>query len=241
MSNSRASYVQQFRWSRVHPALHAGQVLCATTSQREAPVRVFFRQQDDLSGSCGILCVGTALSILGVVKASAFENAPRRKHGLVADIWKKLGDTYFTGITVTDLYERLGSLDLPITLACEIGKPADVNTAVIRWLSSGSLAITAYENVRNHYKHHVLAVGVGGTQHGKTQAVDSIYTIDSGAPEPMLNPYNGVMQRGAALPYQRDTKHRLKAHQWQYQTALCDGVETVQLIGAIRIRIQQKA
>ncbi len=241
MRNSPASSVQQFRWSRVHPALVPGQAMYAATSQRAEAVRCFFRRQDDLSGSCGILCVGTALSILGVVKASAFENAPRRRHGHVAEIWRVLGDTYFTGITVSDLHQRFSTLDLPITLACEIGKPADVNVAVIRWLSSGGLAIIAYENVRNHYKHHVLAVGVGGTQHGKTQSVDSILTIDSGAPEPMLAAYNGLMQRGAALPYQRDAKHRLKAHQWQYQTAHCDGVEVIQLIGAIRIRIQQKA
>jgi hypothetical protein len=239
MRNSRASSVQQFRWSRVHPALQAEQGLYANTSHRAAPVRVFFRRQDDLSGSCGILAVGTALSILGVVKASAFENAPRRRHGYVAEIWRALGDTYFTGIAVADLHQRLSALDLPITLACEIGRPADVNSAVIRWLSSGGLAITAYENVRSHYKHHVLTVGIGGIQQGKTQTVDSIYTIDSGAPEPMLAAYNGVMQRGARLPYQCDAKHRLKAHQWQYQTAHCNGVEIVELIGAIRVERQK--
>ncbi|TAG46822.1 MAG: hypothetical protein EAZ30_11525 [Betaproteobacteria bacterium] len=241
MRNSLTSTAQQFRWSRIHGALHLGQVLCATTSQRDAPVRVFFKKQDDLSGSCGILAVGTALSILGVVKASAFENAPRRKHGSVSEIWSTLGDTYFSGIAVTDLYERLGSLELPIKLACALGKPAEVNAAVIHWLSAGGISIIAYENTRNHYKHYVLGIGLGGVQHGKVQTVDSILTIDSGAPEPMLSAYNGVMQRGAALPYQCDAKHRLKAHQWQYQTAHCDGVETVQLIGAIHIRIQQKA
>ncbi len=242
MRNQRTSSVQQFRWSRVHGALHVGQVLCATTSQRDAPVRVFFKKQDDLSGSCGILAVGTALSILGVVKASAFENAPRRKYGVVSEIWQTLGDTYFTGITVVDLYERLGSLDLPVKLACALGKPAEVNAAVIRWLSAGGLAIIAYENTRNHFKHFVIGVGVGGVQAGRTQTVDSILTIDSGAPEPMLSAYNGVMQRGTSLPYQRDTTHRqqqLKAHQWQYQTAHCDGVEIVELIGAIRIERQK--
>ncbi len=241
MRNQRAYSVQQFRWSRVHPALVSGQALYAVTSQRTAAVRCFFRGQDDLSGSCGILAVGTALSILGVVKASAFENAPRRRHGHVAEIWRVLGDSYFAGITVADLHQRLCALELPIKLDCALGKSSEIDSAVIRWLSSGSLAITAYENVRNHYKHHVLACGLGGIQNGKTQTVDSIYTIDSGAPEPMLAAYNGVMQRGAALPYQRDSKHRLKAHQWQYQTAHCDGVETIQLIGAIRIGIQQKA
>jgi hypothetical protein len=239
MRNSLTSTFQQFRWSRAHSALQTGQVLCATTSQRDAPVRVFFKKQDDLSGSCGILAVGTALSILGVIKASAFENAPRRRHGLVAEIWQTLGDTYFTGVTVVDLYERLGSLDLPVKLACAVGKPAHVNAAVIRWLSAGGLAMIAYENTRNHYKHYVLGIGVGGVQHVKAQTVDSILTIDSGAPEPMLSVHNGVMQRGTALPYQRDAKHRHKAHQWQYQTAHCDGVEIVELIGAIRIERQK--
>jgi hypothetical protein len=240
MRNQRASTGQHYRWSRVHGALHVGQVLCAATSQRQVPVRVFFRRQDDLSGSCGILAVGTALSILGVIKASAFENAPRRRHGLVSEIWKSLGDTYFTGITVADLYERLCALDqLPIKLACALGKPAEVDAAVIRWLNAGGLAIIAYENTRNHYKHYVLGVGLGGVQHVKAQTVDSILTIDSGAREPMLSAQNGVMQRASALPYQRDAKHRLKAHQWQYQTAYCDGVEIVELIGAIRIERQK--
>jgi hypothetical protein len=235
MRNQRTNSVQQYRWSRVHGALHVGQVLCASTSQRDAPVRMFFRRQDDLSGSCGILAVGTALSVLGVIKASAFENAPRRRHGLVSEIWKSLGDTYFTGITVADLYERLCVLDLPVKLACALGTPTDVNAAVIRWLNAGGLAIIAYENTRSHYKHYVLGIGLSGVQHGKVQTIDSILTIDSGASEPMLSAYNGVMQRGTALAYQRDTKHQLKAHQWQYQTAHCDGVEIVELIGAIRI------
>ncbi|TAF98710.1 MAG: hypothetical protein EAZ43_17055 [Betaproteobacteria bacterium] len=239
MRNQRTSSAQQYRWSRVHPALQAGQALYATTAQRKAAVRVYFRRQDDLAASCGILAVGTALSILGVIKASAFENAPRRRHGLVAEIWRTLGDTYFTGITVTDLYERLGSLDLPIKLASALGKPAEVNAAVIGWLSAGGLAIIAYENTRNHYKHYVLGIGLGGVQTGRVQTVDSILTVDSGAPEPMLSVHNGVMQRGTALPYQRDAKHRLKAHQWQYQTAHCDGVEIVDLIGAIRIERQK--
>jgi hypothetical protein len=240
MRNQRASSVQQYRWSRVYPALHVGQVLCAATTQREAPVRMFFRRQDDLSGSCGILAVGTALSILGVIKASAFENAPRRRHGLVSEIWTSIGDTYFTGITVADLYERLCVLDqLPIRLACALGKPADVNAAVIRWLNEGGLAVFAYENSRNHFKHFVVGVGISGVQTGRVQTVDSILTVDSGAPEPMLSAHNGVMQRGTALPYQRDAKHRLKAHQWQYQTAHCDGVEIVELIGAIRIERQK--
>jgi hypothetical protein len=232
-----------YRFTRTFAGLVPGQCLYAATA-RQQPVRVFMRQATALAADCGLLCVGMALSILGVIKASAFEVAPRRRYGLASEIWRALGpDFYFNGAAVTELHERLQTLDIPIRWTACVDKPRAVDEFTMNALLHGDLVIVAYENISNHWKHYVLAVGVSGVANGGSQrsiksnmrcAVDAIHVVDPSGNEPVMTTHNGLLRRMASSRH-IDQKP-LKQHQWRYETAYEAGFENVALIGAIRLQ-----
>jgi hypothetical protein len=235
--------MHSYRFTRTFADLVQGPCLYAATA-RQAPVRVFMRQATALASDCGLLCVGMALSILGVIKASAFEVAPRRRYGLASDIWRALGpDFYFNGVAVTELAERLQTLDVPVRWTACVGKPQAVDDFTVDALLHGDLVILAYENISNHWKHYVLAVGVSGITNSGTRrtseasvhcAVDSIYVVDPSGNEPVMATHNGLLRR--TLSSRHIDQKPLKRNQWRYETAYEAGFENVVLIGAIRLQ-----
>lgn len=226
LTNNGAHY----RFQRMFAGFEGGMSSLVKT-KRADPVR-FFMRQDALSGSCGLMCVGMCLIALGVIKASAFENAPRRRYGLVSDIWSLLKDTFFTGVEVADLHARLQQLDVPVRFACQTGSAQKIDDFAIAALSAGDLTILAYENQRNHYKHYVLGCGVSGLYSQRISTIDALLVIDSCSDE-LLTPYNGMLR---LMP---NAGHGKKQAQkcWHYESANHTGLEKVVLIGAIRCQL----
>lgn len=221
------------RFQRVFAGFHDGISLVVQTKRQE-PVR-FFMRQDSVSGSCGLMCVGMVLIALGVLKASAFESAPRRRHGTAFSLWSLLSDSFFSGIDVSDLHARLLQLDVPVTFTCRTGEPDSIGKFAVEALSRGELTILAYENERNHFKHYVLGTGVAGITENRQSTVDSLLVIDSGGDEPILTAFNGVMHM---IPNRKKSKYKEEFNtRWLYETAGYSCAEKVFLIGAIRCRL----
>jgi hypothetical protein len=223
-----------FRFQRMFAGFEGGMSALVKTKRAEG-VR-FFMRQDAISGSCGLMCVGMCLIALGVIKVSAFENAPRRRYGLVSDIWSLLKDSFFTGVEVTDLHARLQQLDVPVRFTCQTGSAQKIDEFAITSLSTGDLTILAYENLSNrhkHYRHYVLGCGVSGLSCKRQNIVDSLLVIDSCGDE-LLTPYNGMLRR---LPNGVRGK-KLSPNRWYYESANHVGLEKVVLIGAIRCRLR---
>jgi hypothetical protein len=234
MAGQRSNHEKvRYRFQKVFAGIQDGISLVVKTKRQE-PVR-FFMRQDSVSGSCGLMCVGMALIALGVLKASAFESAPRRRHGTAFSLWSLLSDSFFSGIDVSDLHARLIQLDVPVTFTCRTGEPASIGKFAVDSLSRGELTILAYENERNHFKHYVLGTGVAGVTENRKSTVDSLLVIDSGGDEPILTAYNGVMHLS---PCHTRAKQKKKLNsRWLYETAGYASAEKVFLIGAIRCRL----
>ena len=217
------------RIAKFHAVLIGDTSVYAKTSRKES-VRCFFRQ-GDLSSGCGLYCVATALSILGVAKASAMEEAANRKYGIARDVFKALEHSYFDGISGTELYDALEALDLPLQLTLrDAEEPSDIaaRRKVVRLtltaLHEGSLVMIAYRNERPFHQHWMLAVGVGGLQHGTRLTQDTIYVLDPGDETIPLAVYNAVLRRDDS---------ELRREQWLVQ-ARNGSVSRATLISAIR-------
>ena len=229
---STRELIPKLRVAKFHAALIGAATVYAKTRRREA-VRCFFRQ-GDLSSGCGVYCVATALSILGIAKASAMEESANRKSGVAREVFKALEHSYFDGISGSELYDALVPLDLPLKLTlrdAEASSDGAAQRKVVRLaltaLHEGSLVMIAYRNERPFHQHWVLAVGCGGLQQGSRLKYDTIYVLDPGDETIPLSVYNAVLRR--------DDTDSAREH-WLMQ-ARNGAVSKVTLISAIRFDI----
>ncbi|MCZ8227611.1 MAG: hypothetical protein O9249_00650, partial [Burkholderiaceae bacterium] len=88
--------IMDYRFQRTYAELQSSHTVTVQL-KRADPIPVFF-QQGDIDGACGLYVFAMVLAIFGLAKASALEDAPRRKYGVPAEVWAAFQHTYFTGV-----------------------------------------------------------------------------------------------------------------------------------------------
>jgi len=219
-----------YRTVRYHAALNAGHTL-SVSGARQEPVDVFVRQSD-MDSACAHHCVAMALMILGLVKRrSAVINQAKRKHGIAAQLYRKLADSWFEGLYAKQLFDAIESMKLPL-----VARLADnfkgVDAHAVNALRDGNLVLLAYESERNRHRHWVLGVGVSGFQTGRSSAVDTLLALCPSSDAVPLASHNARLYREPATKLTKAST----SVSWQFESMPYSS-EPVRLLSAISLEV----
>lgn len=189
-----------------------------------------FMRQSDMDSACGPHCVAMALITLGLVKRSAVLNQANRKHGLAAQLYRTLADSWFEGLYAQPLFDAIESLKLPLVARLRDNFKG-VDAFAVDALRNGNLVLLVLDGLRNpHHRHWVLAVGVSGFQTGQSLSVDTVLALcPSSDPVPLAS-HNARLHREQATKF---TKSGASAS-WQFDSMPYSS-EPVRLTSAISL------
>ena len=226
MATLLKSKVPYRRTVRYHAALNAGHTLSVSGSRQE-PVDVFMRQSD-IDSACGPHCVAMALMILGLVKRNAVINQANRKHGLAAQLYRTLADSWFEGLYAQPLFDAIESLKLPLVVRLSDNFKG-VDAFAVKALLDGNLVLLAFEG-KKHNRHWILGVGASGFQTGKSVCVDTLLVLCPSSDLVPLACHNARLHREPATKF---TKAGASVS-WQFESMPYSS-EPVRLMSAISL------
>lgn len=235
-----------YRFQRTYAELQSGHTVTVQL-KREDPVPVFF-QQGDIDGACGLYVFAMVLAIFGLAKASALEDAPRRKYGVPAEVWAAFQHTYFTGVDHDEYVQLIRSLDLPLAVALQCGDTGNIDRFAVECLMRGELTALAFSSTKNHHtKHWALAIGVEGRVSRKDTVPDTLHLLDPSAPGPVFSTFNarlrlpsaGRTSRARTVNLLKPSAVASKPVHWLYDSPEWPP-EQCRLLAAVRFRLTDR-
>lgn len=232
-----------YRWQRYHASLQTGHYLTVQT-KRQDPVRVFFGQ-GDIDGACGVHVLSAVLVLMGLAKNSALQDMPRRKYGVVADVWQAFEGTFFCGVHAHEFVELVDSLKLPLNLTLRQDKDAGLDKWTVDNLMRGELVAVTFASVKNRRtKHWALCVGCEGSMTGRVSRTDTILLLDPSGSEPsfaaansrLCVPMIGPGSRGGKAAGELHKSRSAKPIDWLYEGPEW-ATEPMRLTAAVRFRL----
>ena len=241
-SKSKAETVA-YRWQRYHASLQTGHYLTVQNKRQEREC-LFFKQAD-ISGACGVHVLAAVLVMFGLAKNSALQDMPRRKYGVVADVWAVFQHTFFCGVYAHEFVELVDSLKLPLNLTLRQDKDGGLDKWTVDNLLRGELVAVTFASVKNRRtKHWALCVGCEGSMTGRESQTDTIILLDPSGSEPSFQvgnsrlcvPRTGPGSRGGKAAGELHKSKGAKPIDWLYEGPEW-ATEPMRLTAAVRFRL----
>lgn len=232
-----------YRWQRYHASLRAGHYLTVQNKRKEREC-IFFKQAD-ISGACGVHVLATVLVMFGLAKNSALQDMPRRKYGVVAEVWAAFQHTFFCGVYAHEFVELADSLKLPLNLTLREDKDAGLDKWTVDNLLRGELVAVTFASVKNRRtKHWALCVGCQGYTSGRESRTDTILLLDPSGSELSFNiansrlcvPLTGPGSRSGKAADELLKTKGAKPIDWLYEGPEW-ATEPMRLTAAVRFRL----
>ena len=242
-SKSRIEAVA-YRWQRYHASLQTGHYLTAQ-SRRQEKMRLFFKQAD-LDSACCVHMFAAVLVLLGLAKNSALQDMPRRKYGVVAEVWQAFQPTFFCGVHAHEFVDLVNNeLKLPLNLTLRQDKDGGLDKWTVDNLLRGELVAVTFASVKNRRtKHWALCVGCEGSMTGRVSRTDTILLLDPSGSEPSFTAANsrlcvpmiGPGSRGGKAAGELQKSKGAKPIDWLYEGPEW-ATEPMRLTAAVRFRL----
>jgi hypothetical protein len=232
-----------YRWQRYHATLQTGHYLTVQNKRKEREC-LFFKQAD-INGGCGVHVLAAVLVMFGLAKNSALQDMPRRKYGVVADVWQAFQGTFFCGVHAHEFVELADSLKLPLNLTLRQDNDGGLDKWTVDNLLRGELVAVTFASVKNRRtKHWALCVGCEGTTSGRDSRTDTILLLDPSGSEPSFNvansrlrvPTTGPGSRAGKAADELRTSKGAKPIDWLYEGPEW-ATEPMRLTAAVRFRL----
>ena len=184
--------------TRMHPG-----VMPADTKMRARYQRGPHLMAGEWDGACGLYTRWTALIVLGVATRSDVLALPSSSKAVLAEVWARGVETYFSGTDSDEIQSLLRGLERHVSYRSCDGAMRTQIDFVTDSLRRGEVVIVGLERLRGRGDGHwVLAVGMEELVSKTTSEVIGILCLDSGEPAPQLLRFNArldlqVPKRGA--------------------------------------------
>lgn len=175
-------------------------------------------KQGELDGACGTHCALMALMVFGIIKRDELDDISKVRKKPLSKLWMRTTQYYFSGINP----HQLKSVFLPYQeqVHCKVLQ-SDLVDQTIKLLKQDGVCIIAINN--EDFRHWVLAVGFGGKNWAKEDAVETLLILDPDSPPIPMLAWNGTI-----------TVKTLKNGQHRYEAA--DGSVNVSIDAVLALK-----